>query len=998
MTAEQWRNARFAVTSDDAARPLSGDDNRRLNPMPDGGRHLVIGLGGIGRRTIAELRRTLDRPYGSRSPKIMPMHYLAIDMEDALWSPADVPSGLTQDDGGSIFALDMASVREYSAQLPAEVREWLSRYEAATEIGSDTAANPRRLGSLLLAAKAAQLQDWLNQQAASLLDGPPGSAVQVHVVGYLAGGVGGGALTQLLVQLRRNEVMADRCHVLVYGLLPASGESTVDGAEPAAAVNTGALLTELAGAQHRRAPRLDGGEAHDLGIQRLCDEILLIAPPAETGRVARDVRTLPEALAMTIRQRMFIGGQTVAVRPSGDANVRRQIAAAAPIVLTTASDEIEEALSIALVQAALCQMIYANWRHGRGFLAEVKKGDFADYVRRAEVQASWLLTAEHLIQSAPLLDADMVDDRWKVLADDWKDANDAFLDLAQTQPRKDWLDCVTQLWNQRFTSDFRGVGVAAFYRSRQGARRDMARAIRRKLEQQLCEDWINGECGLADVVRILDAVIELQRERLDSAGDRVANTRLAEESCRVRVLAAMQKWEKLPSWGWGGAEAKTLLHAYSINLQEMYVNKVRAEGWLFAKTLLPVIIEELDGLRQLISRLITEVLQAAHNVDLLIDGLSARMEEGEVAPNFVLRLIDHDQLRQFAREVLINERAQWVNSQNARHTIARRAGTAGDFRPIVEWAEGNDWLTPIATLCREQIVGANGAWSAGVRALLDKSIYDGLHGRSGGDFGRLREISAAMIQQAESLLPETANGEMRTQLYVLLPKSSQNELFIKTIKSAFSFSRRTDISFIDTEDGSDALHLLTVTTPLAISDVELLRQMDRLYRSYVERDREYAMLALHAVGGDGEQEDVFELEDGRPAVVTAALLLIAYPLQLVVERVAADGSGRSTLWLIPRDEHGFEDTPMAIAEDILSAPQNLGPTVASLLDDNVTRALAAQGGRCERLIDAVVERVVQIRGRCNDDPLDPTYRFFVEAGKTAAGIIRSRWGEGTING
>ena len=985
MTAQRWKPLGAAAPGGGAVQPMTRwRGQAEEGDMATAG-HLVIGLGGVGRRTIAELRRTLDRPYGSRRPHAVPVRYLVIDVEDSLQAPGTEPD-LVTGEGGALLTLEMESARNLAFRLPDEVRSWLTRYDAATEIGSDAAANPRRLGSLLLAAKAPELQEWLREQTHMLVAGDQAATLQVHVVGYLAGGIGGGALTQLLVQLRHSSVIGGKSHLVVYGLLPGAADEEADRGEPAAAVNTGAALNELATGRQRSVPSADVKPTTSQLMRRLCDEILVIAPPSATGRGLRDIRTLPEALAMAVRQRLIIGHGAAALHPSQDSSQRRPIVAAAPMILTNARDEIEEALSISLLQYALYQLLYANWRHGRGFVAEAKRSDYAAYVKRSEVQSRWLLTVEHLIQSAPLLDADNVDRNWKLLADEWNVAIDGFLALAQTQPRKHWLDCVTQLWNQRYTQDFRRVGVAAFYRARQGLRRDMARTVRRRVEVQLIEEWERGETGLVDLLGILEALIALQRERLGTADERVANTRIAEESCRVRVLAAFQKWSRLPSWGWKKEEAKTLLHVYSINLQEMHVNMTRAEGWLFAKTLLPVVIEELESLRLQLDGLVRLVMKAARSVDLTLDGLSARMEEAGDGPAYVIRLVDHGQLRRLSQEMLLNERAQFANCEGVRQRVARRGANDAGFRGIARLLEESDWMATLSAVCREQVLGPNGAWTSAVREILDRSIYDALNAESGGEFGKLRDIAALLIDRAGSLLPETAEDGLPTRLYVLLPRDESQETFIRALKSAFSYSRRTDVEFVDCDDDLGTVHLLKVTAPFSISDVELLREMDRHYRSYVQRDRDHAMLALHAFGETAQSD--FELDEAGPAVMLEALLLLGLALGLVVERAG----GGSRLWLVPRDEHGFEDTPIALADDLLTVAVFGCNTTASLLEDNVMRALAAGSGDCERVIDNIVERVLDIRRRCNDDPLDPAYRSFVDAGKRAAVLLRQRWG------
>ncbi len=963
----------------------------RTGATPAGGPvHLVVGLGGIGRATIARLRRQLARRQRLGLPPL-PVRFLAIDLEDAQRAR---PGGLADfgiESADDTFTLDMASVRDYGNRLQGEVREWLSRYDVACEIGSDAVANPRRLGSLLLAAKAADLHARLESDCRSLLSAhPPGTPLHLHVVGYLAGGIGGGALTQLLSQIRRNRTVAAVSHVITYGLLPNFGDGESDGERQAAAVNTGAALSELARAQPSSSAHVEAGEAQDLGIQRLCDEILVIAPPEDTGHASRDLRLLPEALAIAVRQRMMIGGAMAL--PDQEEPSHRPIVALGPKLLTTARDEIEDALALSLLQAVLCQMLFANWRHRRGFIPEPGLPDPAEHVRRVDEQSRWLLTADHLIQSAPVLPADRAHLDWRLLTDEWTLMLDKVVELARTRPRRDWFDCVTRLCSQRFAEDFRGVGVPAFYRARQLSRRDIARVVREQVEQDLFGQWVRGERGLKDLHAVLTALIDLQRERLRSVDDRVANIRMAEEACRVRVAAAQQEWSQSLGWGWfrGWFRGKdeVALRGYAVTLQELHVNMTRAEGWLFAKTLLPMVVEELEQFQARLERLLRLVSAGAEEVDFVLDGLSARLEE-DGSSGFVTHLFDGERLQRFVQELLADERSQVAHAAALRRWLAGPEGEAGGFHAALGRVEGQGWLNELISACRTEIVGSGGAWSAPVADILKASIHDILEQRCGGDFARLRHLVALYCGHAETLVPDASDGQFANRLFVMLPRSPRTEAFANTVRSAISYSHRQNTRFIDVDDDDGAIHLLVATAPFSISDVELLRQMDWHYRAYVQRDRSYAMLSLHAVGGTGADDGEPMPAVAAPSARVLAMVLIGLPLNIVLER-SVDQFGRGSLWLIPKDADGFDDTPVPLADDLLTAPQQIVAGLAGLLEDNVGRALTGFRGDEAVLIEAIVDCVTRIRRRCHDNPVDPVYRAFVEAGKTAAALVRKR--------
>jgi len=958
--------------------------------------HLVIGLGAIGRSTINRLRHDLTRS-ADASRRV---RFLSIDMEEERSPLGTVPT-LLRDHDADFLPLDMASVREYGNQLHGEVREWLSRYDAAMDIGSDQAANPRRLGGLLLAAKTASLRARLEERAIALQDETTtGAAPFIHVVGYLAGGIGGGALTQLLETIRRDPSIIGRGHVVVYGLLPSLGENEGDENHTAAVVNAGAALTELQGSRRQSVRGGAVSEPRELGLRRLCDEILVIAPPKTTGRAALDTQTLPQVLAMTIRQRMLIG-VTAAARGANGSFGARSIVALAPKSLTTGADEVEDALTLSIAQSALFQMLHANWRHRRGFVPEPTPMRHADYARRIDAQNRWLLSADHLIQSAAILPSDRDDPNWRLMSEDWTPAIDGMIELARTQSRRDWFDCVTRLCNRRFTQDFRGVGVAAFFQARLRMKREIARVIRRGVEADLFESWARGEIGLADLSAIARELINQQRERLANIDERVANIRVAEEMCRVRVVAANQEWARQRRWDWFGRKSLSLLRAYGVNLQELHINMTRAEGWLFARALLPAVIEELETLRERIERSARALQKGAREADFVLDGLSARLDpEREGTSAFTAHLYDDDALRRLVRDVLSDERGQTELAAVARHLLVDNSSTFDHrgFKPLADWIERTDWMRLLTDLARDQVVGSKGRWAPAAREILDVSIYDALERRSAGDFGRLRDLTADLTRDAAALLPDNAASRFPTRVHVMLPDDPERGEFIKTVRAAFSLSRRGDVRFSVVSGRADAIHLLTVTDPFSISDMELLRQMDEHYRDHIERDREYATMSLHAIGGSDGDGDGSASSDVSRATMTAALLLIGLPLNLVLERTGGATGDGPGIWLVPRDVDGFDEAPIPLADDLLSALDQLSEPIIGMIEDGVFRALDAYEGDPARLIEAIVERVAGVRRRRGDDPSDPTYRAFVNAGKAAVALVREHTKNGGDDG
>jgi hypothetical protein len=376
----------------------------------------------------------------------------------------------------------------------------------------------------------------------------------------------------------------------------------------------------------------------------------------------------------------------------------------------------------------------------------------------------------------------------------------------------------------------------------------------------------------------------------------------------------------------------------------------------------------------------------------MLDGLSARMEETGAGGDFVERSFDRNKLRHLVREMLTEEGPQHAHCGAIRGILSGSAVPRDAFGAILEWIEEEDWMAPVAARCREQIVGAEGAWTAAVRDLAQTSIYSVLQAHTDGDFGRLREMTAALADRAVSLLPEAARREEAPiAIQVVLPREDGQEAFIRTLKSAFSFSGRHDISFVEAEDRPDSLSIVAAGAPLQVSEADLLDSLDRSCRGHAERERAQAMPAP-----PGEDGTAASLSGERgDAGSTSAMLLLGLPLNLVVERPAAIPCG---LWLVPTDEKGFGEAPIAVADDLLSAPWQMGPDLTGLLKDNVDRALTAFPGDRERLVGAIVEWVVKICGPGRDDPFGELRRAYVEAGRMAVSLVRRHGGKGLVNG
>lgn len=691
--------------------------------------HLVIGLGGLGRSAIQAIRRSTNF-MGTGEQTGPKLDYFYIDHSDEVFRlEADwhAQSGDMPDDFLTTIRLDVASVIEQADQLSDDVRQWLSRNS-----GLDQGTNPnehpptpRRLASLMVTSRREDLVSAIRTYANS-----HEQTYMMHVVGNLAGGIGGGALLPVIMLAREAGIPANRLKIAAYGAVPIPSQHGADTKEQAGWALAGAALREVEGlsGQLLRMAQI-GVNGSSLSHDSPCDEVYLFSPETESGSGLPGGADLADAISLLVRQRIEMGNNiTPAVsRTTG------MLAAAGSKTVKTGADEIEEALALAYLQSSLAQMVYAHWQHDRGFVSEARAQSFENYVRRPEVQNRWLLTAEHLIQSAPQTESETGTKRWQTLADEWTVVVNAYVEIVQNQDRSQWLDSLTQLCNQRFTQDFRSMGVGNFYRSRQMVKRDMARVIRKRIEQEFLEQWRSGERGLVDLLALLDSLIAFQQERLGSIDERIANIRHAEDSCRARVVGSFQEWSKLSSFGGIGSfgkKPKQLLEAHALHLHELHVNMTRAEGWNFARSYLPIIIEELEGLKQDLERLREVIAQGAQRVDTRLDDLSGQLEERDLADTLDYRMFDRNALRRFAVEMLIDERGQTAHSKQLRDELLAQFPLEGGFRAVLDWVQRQRWLNILLQSCRRDLrEGTTGIKLDEASSFFRLSIYDQLQDR-----------------------------------------------------------------------------------------------------------------------------------------------------------------------------------------------------------------------------------------------------------------------------
>ncbi|MDR3518774.1 MAG: tubulin-like doman-containing protein [Azospirillaceae bacterium] len=970
-------------------------------------RHIVIGLGGLGRAVILGLRNMDDALFVTLESRRADVCYLYVDIAEELFNMGSVGTfdgDDMQDRARAVIRLDFSAVLASSNKLSAEMRSWVGVQQGIYKANqAQNIPNPRRMASMMMAEEGGALIEAIQRQTEFLGVTPEGPPLMIHVVGALNGGVGGGAMARLLVQLRVLLQGQFRYRLVCYGWVPSANNRNAGPAEVIGYANAGATLAEFDALNTGMITMIDPSkDMAIIDVEGPWDEQYLVSPIDETGAVpvlsaapppapatpaARARQAIP--LIAAIRQRMDIGTAATPFADRDDAEGRQYLSSVGSKVITTAVDEIEEALALSFLQSALAQLLFNNWHDDRGFACEACSFNAESFVRRPEVEARWLLSSEHLIQSVGLLPEDTADRRWKALSDEWSAVVDAFVDLVQGQDQRQWIDSLTRLCHQRYAEDFRGVGVANFYRARLAVKRELAMEIRRRVERELVNDWSNGNRGLCDIQAIIAALIVFQRERLASIDERIANIRMAEDSCRAHLVASFQEWTRLNSLSRLTGKPKLILHTHAMHLHEMHVNMTRAEGWNFARKLLATVIEELEDLSRDIDRLTAVVKTGLERVDTRLDMLSAELGATEATAHFTVRLYNRKLLQRMAMSLVIDERQQLAHTTEARAEIFSWFPDASGYRTILDWFQRDWWLPALLSVCLHNVRGAIAVFKRSGQPLpFRSSIYDQLIDQFGSDPGQLREFAAAIVRDTAALLPVATDKPMPARLYVLLPQQPDKEAFIRTLKSAFWSVRGVDLRFVDVDEEPNRLSLMKVIGPFAADEVPALVRLTEFYQTELQRDMDDALLSLHGFGTQESLQRWYQMKAHSPDVLGGALVLLGLALGPVVQQPENAARDPGRILLIPRDADGFEGTPLVIAETLLTAPQELTPANLSLLRSIIRQSLATSRSGRDEIVAGLLEQLAVIRTKCGNDATDPTYRKFVDAGKAASDLVR----------
>jgi hypothetical protein len=632
-----------------------------------------VGLGGTGGKVIAAFRRAIFEQFPEVEPPELAIDYLYIDSSREDFNAANVTVPISEQDsrwrilGSSVqlaegqlvfleqgnFAKVIGSSEDYKAY-----RRWIGDVDLWRTVWSN---NPngikaggqiRRFGRYLFAHNAARVRSRLQDLfTAQRRDGLAEANWTIHVIAGLAGGTGSGSVIDLCGMIRDIRPASDT-KIIQYLVLPETEQTS--WADENYYANGYAALSEINGVlvrQFKPSNVMSQQERYfeDQGAMPF-DNTFLITNANESGLIADVDTVVPQIIAETMYQlivasgdarrrgtpagaqagnvkdrawRGMVTGENYQKGPERDdpegpaVRANRFISFGIKRVVIP-RQEIKEYASLSFLRQAMLQLLNNRWSDGVGFDDKAEAFDPASHVRSDAVRGKWALTDAKLLLEEKTLDNDGLD---------WSSLHKEFLDplrikaeaiMRDVKNNDLWLAPLESFAAERYTTQFRKVGVPEFYRVQQERVTQLrAKHIAGLMAEDLFLQWRNGSLSARTIHSILLQELADIRERQKSFQARAAENKRTEDA-----KEAERKWSQGDYSNYGGRLTGRLFYSRKLGLlrhagilTEFYAARARQAAYGAAERTLSLLLPEVEALAENVRIAISRIEKAIERAE-----------------------------------------------------------------------------------------------------------------------------------------------------------------------------------------------------------------------------------------------------------------------------------------------------------------------------------------------------------------------------------------------
>jgi hypothetical protein len=995
--------------------------------------HLIIGLGGTGGKIIRAFRKTILQEFRKENPDGANLAYLYVDssselmsIDDPSWKILGTSVQLNKKSQLLIQDANLASRLENINNYPG-IKPWIGNTDQWKDIlgsiiGVTLGGQKRRLGRFLFACKV----DSFKQQVQSLvkdLQAAGTTDVTFHICCGLAGGTGSGSLIDAISQVRDTYPDSKRYRIVVYALLPETYPNpNWDTGNYHA--NGYAALSELNALSVGRFEPTDlTGIKGRLKLMDPFNGCYLFTNENENGLTVDVDIELPNIVAD------FLYHKIIAVRnvswptlgrmenaENGDGTPEKAAGSNNPERskrfltfgikrLAIPEQEISEYLTYNFARQAALQLRFNNWSDTNGFNDEAKNQDFNEFVKQKETQYRWALSDDHISLSVGILPEDVANKKWKPINNEWQDVIPNFKSLVREKRRETWLDELAKLCEKRFDQDYRGLGVRNFYKAKLKAKKEHVKEIRRRVEEDIFNEWKNGVKSTYDISRLLAALLDATEERLKGLDDRIAQARDNEEDAANKVKVNNEAWARMGFISKAVGKPDSLLDTQGEALLEQYVYRTRKEALAFSKQLIEELIVEITDLKGEVDKCTSIISEAIKRYN---DRIAERItDDGSIdLREQLVRFYSPELVRVITKSLIKDENEQRTQTNRVRMSLIGRLGENPNFALFNQRIGVPAFVDVLDEECaRNARIAHNNLVQNPKEKLLGVSIIEKLKERYAGGSQELKSYVTELVSRAGNYISFEASEVGKksagipagaqtavSMMSVIMPKASEEAEFVSLLKSVFQGSRSGEVEIIDSDVRPNEIVLVSLTN---LFPLRYVRQLGFLRQKYDLKingsNAQRAKLELHLEGDGSQHPKLFVLAKTEEEDVAIPYLLLAKSLGLI-QQAPNPKSGVTEMLLVAKDEDGFDTAPIYLGKSFIESINKLNEGDADLIREYVRRLLQTREYSLEaRRIEiqkAVVADVESIKVERGNSIQDEVYKRFLDGGKMAVKILK----------
>lgn len=553
-----------------------------------------------------------------------------------------------------------------------------------TAIGAlgEAAGQKRRAGRLLFAANVNAYVNAL-KDAYGRCDSVSHNAVgtTIHIFAGLCGGTGSGAIIDAIVQARKTYPDAI---INVYAMIPEMNLPKANMDQGRYYQNGYAALVEL------NALQADRFHPHDVTsvereakffsdkVKGVANGLTLYSNVNENGMTVDSLTELPQIVSDYIYSRVFLINsqddvnsnmiraftfenmddfaleydETKNAGPDGRVPIARTKKVNSFGVKRVMYPELRilKHITYSIGESVLMQFKYNHWRDNVGYVDETENKDYIGLYFNEKNLSSWMLDNKHLLYEQKVLKSDP---DYPSFNDYWRDRVSIYVEDAKK------ADCpLTELdgiLGDIFENNFRKSGAPKYFKDKESSIEDIAREIRRTIEQDLFSKWKVGDISIVDLQTISKKLLE-----------KVANIRKEIEEKSVKESEELEaikqdcdqiedEWSSLNIFERAINKGNRLFVEYQNQLSDLYTSKTNILALDFAKKLAARVLIELQRFDTDISSFGELITKSIEETERLI-AAQRKVNKGlEDMKGAVIEVCEEDAMAQFEKDLKMDK-------------------------------------------------------------------------------------------------------------------------------------------------------------------------------------------------------------------------------------------------------------------------------------------------------------------------------------------------------